>query len=91
MADLCLSDSELFKPHSEYDIFNPDILPKLYSYIGETVVSFRPLGRKSACRMEFADGFLYCWAREKELPPNLFEAIETIGGDHFLQWGIDDA
>ena len=90
MADLCLDEKDLFKPHSEYDIINPDSLNVIYSLLWKEVVSFKPLGKDRACVMEFENQSIFCWADSNELPDCLYEARKSPRGSDFEWWLIDD-
>ncbi|WP_427453997.1 hypothetical protein [Litorimonas sp. WD9-15] len=90
MADICLEQENLFSPYSEYDTYNPRILETVYSFLEKKVVFFSSINGIRACKIEFSNGHLFCWANKGELPDSLFEAREYQNGERTSWWLIDN-
>jgi hypothetical protein len=89
-ADLCLSETELFNPFSEYDIINPAHLQDIYSVLNSKVLDFRALNKHRACRMDFENLTLFTWTGKKDLPDCLYMATKNPSSEHSQWWLIDD-
>ena len=91
-SNIALTEEEIFNPKTELDFARADTntTNRLFSFLGQKIVEFKPLRKSRACKLRFSNGEIYIWENEDAIVDNLFIVTDISSGTDGAWWLIDD-
>ncbi len=91
-SNIALTEKDIFNPETELDFTNPSAptMKRLFGFLEQKIITFIPLKRFRACKLEFTTGAIYVWEHMDAIVDNLFVATNTNTKSNETWWLIDD-